>query len=106
MSTSRISAQQFLELLQTDMPSGAAMNVEVLTLERGLAVIRMATGARDLRPGETVAGPVLFGLADLAMYAAVLSALGPVPLAVTTDATGSTSSGDRRPASWSRARSC
>jgi uncharacterized protein (TIGR00369 family) len=30
---------------------------------------------------------VLFWLADLAMYAAVMSAIGRVPLAVTTDAT-------------------
>ena len=34
-----------------------------------------------------MSGPALFSLADLAMYAAVLTAIGPVPLAVTTDAT-------------------
>jgi len=56
-------------------------------LEHGLAVLRLATGPGDLRPGQTVAGPLLFALADLAMYAAVLSTVGKVPLAVTTDAT-------------------
>jgi acyl-coenzyme A thioesterase PaaI-like protein len=34
-----------------------------------------------------LAGPFLFGLADLAIYAAVMSEVGEVPLAVTTDAT-------------------
>jgi uncharacterized protein (TIGR00369 family) len=85
--TSRVSPGEFLDVLKAAMPSGAAMRVEVLSLERGLAVVRMATGPRDLRPGDTVAGPVLFAFADLAMYAAVMSAVGRVPLAVTTDAT-------------------
>ena len=36
------------------------------------------------RPGGTVAGPVMMALADAAAYAAILSAIGIVPLAVTT----------------------
>lgn len=39
---------------------------------------------RFLRPGGTVSGPVLMGLADAAVYALVLSRIGPVELAVTT----------------------
>ncbi len=38
-----------------------------------------------LRPGQTVSGAALMTLADLAMYALVLSAIGPVALAVTTN---------------------
>lgn len=63
------------------------MDLDVLSLERGHAVLGMTTKPADLRPGETVAGPVLFGFADLAVYAAVMSTVGVVPLAVTTDAT-------------------
>jgi acyl-coenzyme A thioesterase PaaI-like protein len=37
-----------------------------------------------LRPGGTVSGATLMALADCAMYLAVLSAIGPVRLAVTT----------------------
>jgi uncharacterized protein (TIGR00369 family) len=87
MTTSRITADEFRRLLHDSMPSGAATPFEVVTLERGLAVLRLTTGPSDLRPGGTVAGPVLFGFADLAMYAAVMSVIGKVPLAVTTDAT-------------------
>jgi uncharacterized protein (TIGR00369 family) len=87
MTTSQITPAVFEQVLRQGMPSAAAMPFELVTLERGLAVLRLPTGKDDLRPGDTVAGPVLFSLADLAMYAAVLACVGPVPLAVTTDAT-------------------
>src|SRR5262245_26962842 len=38
-----------------------------------------------LRPGGTVSGPTLMALADCAMYVVLLSAIGPVGLAVTTN---------------------
>ena len=38
-----------------------------------------------LRPGGTISGPTLMGLADCAMYVVLLSAIGPVGLAVTTN---------------------
>ena len=37
-----------------------------------------------LRPGNTISGPTLMTLADVAMYYLVLAKLGPVALAVTT----------------------
>jgi uncharacterized protein (TIGR00369 family) len=86
-TTSRITPDEFRDVLRAGMPSGTSRPFDVVTLEHGLAVLRLPTGERDLRPGETVAGPLLFWLADLAMYAAVMSVVGPVPLAVTTDAT-------------------
>lgn len=47
-------------------------------------VMRLMVTDRHLRPGGTVSGPTMFELADLAMYAAVLSRIGRVALAVTT----------------------
>ena len=38
-----------------------------------------------MRPGGTVSGPTMMELADFAMYVAVFSAIGPQPLAVTTN---------------------
>jgi uncharacterized protein (TIGR00369 family) len=87
MTTSRITAEEFRQILRDGMPSGAAMPFEVVTLEHGHALMRLTTGPADLRPGGTVSGPVLFGFADLAMYAAVLSVVGNEPMAVTTDST-------------------
>src|ERR1700752_3435010 len=42
---------------------------------------------RVLRPGGTLSGATMMALGDFAMYLAVLSAIGWVPLAVTTNLT-------------------
>ncbi|MBZ8119450.1 PaaI family thioesterase [Roseovarius sp. LXJ103] len=47
-------------------------------------VLRLRVGEKHLRPGGTVSGPALFGLADVAVYLMVLSRIGPQALAVTT----------------------
>lgn len=47
--------------------------------------MRLDHDAAFVRPGGTISGPTLFTLADLTLYAAVLSEVGDVPLAVTTD---------------------
>ena len=47
--------------------------------------LRMPVADRHLRPGGTVSGPSMFALADVALYLAILSRLGPVALAVTTN---------------------
>lgn len=48
--------------------------------------LRLRVAERHLRPGGTVSGPAMFGLADVAIYLAILSRIGPVALAVTTNA--------------------
>ncbi|WP_298433299.1 PaaI family thioesterase [uncultured Jannaschia sp.] len=52
--------------------------------EDGLTV-RLRVADRHLRPGGTVSGPSMFGLADVAVYLAILSRIGPVGLSVTTN---------------------
>ena len=59
-----------------------------LTIERanyGDVRIRKAFHDDHLRPGGTISGPTMMELADFAMYVAVFSAVGPQPLAVTTN---------------------
>lgn len=46
--------------------------------------LRQPIQERHLRPGGTVSGPTLMGLADRAVYTALLGQIGMVPLAVTT----------------------
>ena len=48
-------------------------------------VLRLAVDHRHLRPGNTVSGPTLFALADVGVYLAILSKIGPEALAVTTN---------------------
>jgi acyl-coenzyme A thioesterase PaaI-like protein len=47
--------------------------------------VRYVAGEAQLRPGGTISGPTMMGRADTVMYALVLSAIGKVPLAVTTN---------------------
>jgi uncharacterized protein (TIGR00369 family) len=67
---------------------------EMFNLESGYAIEKLWLGGaivrrhyhpRSLRPGGTVSGPSIMALADFTMYVAVLSAIGWVPLAVTTN---------------------
>lgn len=48
--------------------------------------LRLRVTDRHLRPGGTVSGPAMFALADVGIYLAILSRIGPVALAVTTNA--------------------
>ena len=53
----------------------------------GAATVKHTIGVDELRPGNTVSGPVLMAVADVAMYVAILGEIGIVPLAVTTSLT-------------------
>ncbi|MBI1187582.1 MAG: hotdog fold thioesterase [Alphaproteobacteria bacterium] len=51
------------------------------------ARLRLPFNPNSTRPGDTVSGPTMMGLADSAMYALTLSAIGLEPMAVTTSLT-------------------
>ncbi len=48
-------------------------------------ILRLKVAERHLRPGGTVSGPSMFGLADVAFYFALMSRIGLQALAVTTN---------------------
>jgi uncharacterized protein (TIGR00369 family) len=82
---SRISSDEFRAIIRDRLPIAAMLGAEVVSLEEGKAVVRVPFRADWLRPGGTISGPVLMALADLAMYAVVMSLLGRVEAAVTTN---------------------
>ena len=49
------------------------------------AILRLIVSDDDIRPGGTISGPSMFGLADVAMYVVTLAHIGPKALAVTTN---------------------
>lgn len=59
--------------IRAGLPLAAAWGVEVLEAGAGRAVLRLPRDPGLLRPGETVSGPALMGLADMAMWAALLT---------------------------------
>ena len=48
-------------------------------------ILRLKVSPRHLRPGNTISGPSMFGLADVAFYFAQMSRIGLQALAVTTN---------------------
>ena len=82
---SRISIAEFEEIARDRVPFVGQLGVVVERLDSGTVRMRVPYREDFIRPGGTIAGPVMMGLADLAMYGAVLSMIGPVELAVTTN---------------------
>ena len=86
-ATPLITAREFQDIIRESLPFAASMGAEIVELKAGRAVFRMPYRDDFLRPGGTIGGPILMGLADLALYAAVMSAVGRMELAVTTSLT-------------------
>ena len=72
----RISLDEFRELLDRLHPFAAVLGIEALEIRYGQATLRLPPNPAHQRLGGIVAGPMLMGLADLALYAAVLGATG------------------------------
>ena len=87
MGKALITKSELERLLGLEFPQMFNPNsgFEIVEVRHGGANIRQAFRPDFLRPGGTVSGAVLMGLADAAMYVAVLASIGWVPLAVTTN---------------------
>ncbi|WBU63665.1 PaaI family thioesterase [Paracoccus aerodenitrificans] len=82
----QMDAEGLNAFLAAEFPQVAGdFTVEEVSAERGVRMRLNVTDAH-LRPGGTVSGPAMFALADLAIYCVILSRIGPVALAVTTNA--------------------
>lgn len=62
-----------------------AQDFEFVEVAPPFLTLALKAGPQHLRPGGTVSGPAMFGLADVCAYFCILSVLGPVALAVTTN---------------------
>lgn len=81
----KISVAEFNDIAEQRLPFAARMGLKVDAIEDDLVTMRACFSEEFLRPGGTVSGPVMMALADAAMYVSVLSYIGPVELAVTTN---------------------
>jgi uncharacterized protein (TIGR00369 family) len=82
-----MSIAEIDKLLAAEFPQafypGSGLSIE--RADYGDVQVRKAFHEDHLRPGGTISGPTMMELADFAMYVAVFSAVGPQPLAVTTN---------------------
>jgi len=82
---SKITVEQLDALSKEQLPIVGQLGLIVESLEEGAARVRCPFRDDFLRPGGTMSGPVMMAMADYAIYAAVLSRIGMVELAVTTN---------------------
>jgi uncharacterized protein (TIGR00369 family) len=82
-----MNADEIATLLHEVFPQafypGCGLTIE--RVEHGNIRVRRHFQEDYIRPGGTISGPTMMELADFAMYVAVFSAVGPQPLAVTTN---------------------
>ena len=81
----QVTVEQLTLMAKEQVPIVGQLGLVVESLGSGSAVVRCPFREDFLRPGGTISGPVLMGMADYAMYAAILGSIGLVELAVTTN---------------------
>jgi uncharacterized protein (TIGR00369 family) len=86
MAIVKMSVAELEEFLRIEFPqSFGSGDTSIESADGTSCLLRQRYSDRMLRPGGTVSGPTLMALADCAMYVVLLSAIGPIGLAVTTN---------------------
>ena len=86
MAAAKMSVAELERFLRVEFPQTfGGDDVTIESADGETCLLRQRYSERMLRPGGTISGPTLMGLADCAMYVVLLSAIGPVGLAVTTN---------------------
>ena len=60
-------------------------NYEIISLENNYSEVRLLSNNNNLRPGNTISGPSMFELADIAFYIAVIASTDLGKKSVTTN---------------------
>ncbi len=87
MKRASMNVEELDRFLRVEFPQvfNNDSGVSIVDVWHGGCLVRQAYREHTIRPGGTISGPTMMALADFAMYVAVLGAVGPVPLAVTTN---------------------
>ena len=83
----RLGIDELQALISEGVPLAGHLDCRVVALDYGSATLRLPWSPLIVRPGGTIGGPAMMTLVDVAIWGAVLSMIGPVALAVTTDLT-------------------
>src|SRR6201994_1138333 len=86
MAIAKMSVAELEKFLHVEFPQAFSDgDISIESADGASCLLRQRYSDQMLRPGGTVSGPTLMALADYAMYVVLLSAIGPVGLAVTTN---------------------
>jgi uncharacterized protein (TIGR00369 family) len=89
MVAPKLTRQELVERLRLEFPEASHTigDYKIEDVWHGGCRLRLRYDKRALRPGGTLVGAAMMSLGDFAIYVALLSAIGWVPLAVTTNLT-------------------
>jgi uncharacterized protein (TIGR00369 family) len=87
MPTDVLPREELDRILADEAPFAAHYGFIVEEYDHGTARVRLPYDDRHIRPGGTISGPAMFALAVFSLYVAVMAAVGPLHLAVTTNMT-------------------
>jgi uncharacterized protein (TIGR00369 family) len=81
----KLTADEFADLATQGVPYVGQLGLHLERFEAGEVDMRLPWQDILVRPGGTICGPAIMGLADVTLYGVVLSMIGRQELAVTTD---------------------
>src|ERR1700753_1631347 len=85
MTSAKMTVAELTVFLRKEFPQVFSNDdISIESADGVSCLLRQRYSEKMLRPGGTISGPTLMALADCAMYVVLLSAIGPVGLAVTT----------------------
>jgi uncharacterized protein (TIGR00369 family) len=86
MAIAKMSVADLERFLHAEFPQAFRNgDIKIESADGASCSLRQRYNELMLRPGDTISGPTLMALADFAIYVVLLSAIGPVGLAVTTN---------------------
>lgn len=85
MEEAKVSAEELAEMARENVPLMGSLAMQVESVLPGEVTVRVPYRDEFVRPGGTISGPVMMAVADFAMWGVVLSLIGRVDLAVTTN---------------------
>ncbi|MFZ5756564.1 MAG: PaaI family thioesterase [Pseudomonadota bacterium] len=80
-----LTASDIQQIIRTGLPAAEETDLRIEEVTADHVTARYPFHPGMVRPGGTLSGPTMMGLADAAMYAAIMARLGRVEMAVTSN---------------------
>lgn len=80
-----LTAKDIEDIICAGLPAAKEQGLTIDEVGENWAEARFAFRSSMLRPGGSISGPTIMGLADAAMFAAIMARLGRLDMAVTQD---------------------
>lgn len=79
-----MTLEEINQFLAEHFPQGEIFGA-VEEIGEGWALMRLSVDEQHLRPGGSVSGPTMMGMADVCIWAALQTKIGPSPMTVTSN---------------------